>query len=489
LVLAVLGLLGLPGPAAHASGCGKLDKPETGIQGDVPRADQQSGRALQGYNCGVALIGHTDLGARGGNANMAWAGDCAYVAGSGAGIAVVDVHDPAHPTQVGTLHGGGSDFSLETITAKVVGDRAVLITGRYGPAPLPVPVPIAPVDIYDVRDCAHPKLITTFDFPQNVHNLTISPDGNRLYSTLPLQAADITDLAHPKYLGNLDEQIPSPLPATPQGKELAHEVWTSPDGNTLYLGGQTPLYSWFTIVDVTGWPARPPKVLSQEEGRGHSVRLATIRGRKYLLHSEESIADPLAKGCLPEQLNPVAGRSTPWLSDITDPTHPKLRVGTFELDINRPEHCLDEVASQVNASVHYHDVDDEARTTFAMASMWNAGLRIIDLRNPTAPREAAYFNPGAFRSETGGVTLDKAWGHVRYVPSTGHIWFASETGGVWVVELEPQVRRALGLPAKPTSSPQGGGARPAATLAVVASADPRTQQYYCTLGTLTSPLR
>jgi hypothetical protein len=34
----------------------------------------------------------------------------------------------------------------------------------------------------------------------------------------------------------------------------------------------------------------------------------------------------------------------------------------------------------VNASVHYHDVDDEARTTFAMASMWHAGLRVTDVR-------------------------------------------------------------------------------------------------------------
>jgi hypothetical protein len=484
LVLAVLGLLGLPGPVAHASGCGRLDRPETGIQGDVPRADQLSGRAMQGYNCGIALVGHTSLGDRGGNANMAWAGTCAYVAGAGNGIAVVDVSDPANPRQVTTLHGDGSDFTLETIAAREVGDRAVLVAGRYGLLPTPV---AAPVDIYDVRDCTHPKLVTTYSFPANVHNLTISPDGNRIWSTLPVQAVDITDLAHPTYLGNLDEQIPMPFPALKQGKELAHEAWTSPDGNTLYLGGQTPMYSWFTIVDVTGWPARPPKVLSQTQGRGHSIRLATIDGRRYLLHSEESVADPLAKGCLPEQLNPVAGRSTPWLSDVTDPTHPKLRVGTFELDINRPEHCLDEVASQVNASVHYHDVDDPADTTFAMASMWNAGLRVIDVRRPTKPTEVAYFNPGAFRSDTGGVTLDKAWGHVRYVPETGHIWFATETGGFWVVELEPQVRAALRLPAVPASHPDGGPARPASTLGIVASSAPTTQQYYCTLGALLAP--
>src|SRR5947208_2901602 len=57
--------------------CGAKDLPETGIQGDVPIADQASGRAQKGYNCGLALVGYTPLDAGGrtnSNANMAWAG-------------------------------------------------------------------------------------------------------------------------------------------------------------------------------------------------------------------------------------------------------------------------------------------------------------------------------------------------------------------------------------------------------------------------------
>ena len=58
--------------------CGKDDLPEGPIQGDVPKADQDSGRAQQGYNCGLALVGHTRLdfdGRPDSNANMAWAGN------------------------------------------------------------------------------------------------------------------------------------------------------------------------------------------------------------------------------------------------------------------------------------------------------------------------------------------------------------------------------------------------------------------------------
>src|SRR4051812_26035585 len=176
--------------ASPANGelCGRRDLPETGLQGDQPRRDQLSGRAEKGYNCGVALVGHTDLGGRTGNANMAWAGNCAYVAGAGTGIAVVDVSNPRAPKFVATLHGGGSDFTLETLNAIKVGDRAVLVAGRYGPIPLQIP---APMDIYDVRDCAHPKLMSTFQFASNIHNLTFSPDGRRVYATLPLQVLDI----------------------------------------------------------------------------------------------------------------------------------------------------------------------------------------------------------------------------------------------------------------------------------------------------------
>jgi hypothetical protein len=474
---AVLGLLALPVPESQAAGprCGAFDQPETGLQGEVPRVDQLSGRAFQGYNCGVALVGHNDLGGHGGHANMAWVDHCAYVASAGQGISVVDVSDPADPVHVSTLTGPGSTLAIETIAATRVGDRAVLVAGRYGPMPIAVP---APMDIYDVRDCAHPQLMSTFTFPENIHNLTFSPDGTRLYATLPLQVLDITDLAAPVYLGKLENEIPQPAPL---GKYLSHEVMTSPDGNTLYLGGQTPEFSYFTIVDVTGWPERHSTVLSQVEGRGHSIRLARIKGRTYALHSEESIIGPTAKGCMPETLNPFAGAAQPWLSDVTDPANPIMRIGQFRLAINEPENCAAEALDGENASVHYHDVDDPGRTTFAMLSMWNAGLRIVDVRDPASPREVAYFNPGAFTTPGDDLLLDKAWGHVRYDQATGQIWFATQSGGFWVVELEPQVRRALGLPARPVRHPKGGPPRPFGADAAVAADNATVEEYYCTL--------
>jgi hypothetical protein len=197
-----------------------------------------------------------------------------------------------------------------------------------------------------------------------------------------------------------------------------------------------------------------------------------------------------AYGCLPETANPFAGPAQPWLTNIADPSDPRL-VSQFGLEINNPENCLEQIDSGANQSVHYHDVDDPKDTTFAMASMWNAGLRVFDVRKPANPTEVAYFNPGDVdRSEN--TTLDKAWGHVRFVPETGHIWFATEDGGFWVVRIEGKVRRYLGLDRKnvahglrPLNVPASDPGRPGTlgaspSLPLIRSLD--VSPYYCTLG-------
>lgn len=246
--------------------CEELDKPEgegidgqpvEQIQGDIPKSHQvQGGRAELGYNCGLSLVGHTRLNAKldpsnpapdaprrneTGNGNMAWAGDCAYVAGSGAvfgnptpnpanGVAVVDVSDPANPVHVRTLTTRGSASAMETLHAVETRERAILAVGEYGnQAEGP-----KPVDIYDVSNCSDPKRIETHWFPENVHNVTISGNGEWLYATQPTQVVDLrplfaadrpagllcdetlpTDPAErdrwcARFVGNLDEAIPGP---------------------------------------------------------------------------------------------------------------------------------------------------------------------------------------------------------------------------------------------------------------------------------------
>ena len=228
----------------------------------------------------------------------------------------------------------------------------------------------------------------------------------------------------------------------------------------LYVGGQTPQYEIFSIMDITDWLAGKgnPVVLSQESGRGHSVRVATIGatvvngqavgGTRYVLHSEESVFGT-AYSCVPQEAGPFAGPAQPWLTDVGDPYHPKTVV-QFGLEINDPKNCPEQLQAKENESVHYHDVDDPTDTTFVTASMWNAGIRLFDVRNPTQPTEVAYFNP-ADVDRTSNVDLDHAWGHIRYLPDKGQLWFGTADGGFWVVGIERQVRDYLQLDQKNTT--------------------------------------
>src|SRR5436190_4385955 len=156
--------------------CGSRDLPEGDVQGHIPKADQDSGRAQQGYNCGLALVSHATLDLDGrpptGNANMAWAGDCAYVSGAngaaiapqskpsppaGASVAVVQLDPNGTSRQVANLRNPGALTTTETINAVTTPEgRSILVVGQYGNDAVSDP---KPMDIYDVSDCAHPRHI------------------------------------------------------------------------------------------------------------------------------------------------------------------------------------------------------------------------------------------------------------------------------------------------------------------------------------------
>ena len=297
--------------------CGANDLPEPGIQGDVPRPDQTSGRAQLGYNCGLALVGHTRLDFDGrtptGNANTAFAGHCAYVGnnltvaglpsvGPGSGVAVVDVADSAHPKHVATLRHPGSVAVGETIHALTTpSGRSILVAGQYGNTILSLPAELnpRPMDIYDVSDpdCSKWKHMATYFWPDNIHNLTISPDGRYV-----IRHAAAPDGRHLRRCGTpirrrasstsatCDDVMEGPmrgartvrrrrrLPArrdsrdpAPAATRVTRPRPTSTGVRTARSStsaAQLPVFEIFTILDVTEWLERD----ASEHAEGAAAR-------------------------------------------------------------------------------------------------------------------------------------------------------------------------------------------------------------------------
>jgi hypothetical protein len=462
LAIAMLGLASMAAVSAAAH-VDTPDRLEPGKQGETMPGEA---RVLeQPYSKGVRLIGHTQVDDVAGG-TMAWADTCAYIPGK-AGVNVIDVRDPSAPKVVAMLTEKGAVGAGETVHAITSPGRKLLAASVYGVQGPKTGGPgqdfkpgDAMIAIYDVSECAKPKLVLEYAWPARVHTIRLSPNGRRLYGTLispftgegGLQVLDISDLKHPQYLGKFDVTRPDG-----SSYEFApHEVTISPDERRIYAGvigtkgddlnpgvklwppnkdGLGPEAGGIYILDntdiATGKPNPKMRLIGTSlHGGWHTAMQAHINGVPYLVGSGELLACP---------------GTWPRITNIADEKNPRI-VGYFRLEMNRPENCPPAapgdngiVGAPGTASIHWSDVDDSTDTRLGLFSMTWAGLRIVDIRTPANPVEVAYFKPG-----------DICMTHTRYVRETGQIWFGCQQSGFYVIELKPELRKSLGFPAMPT---------------------------------------
>ena len=448
-----------------------VDHPEIGLQGQTLADDNPGSILATPYAKGVDLIGHDPIRNRDTNIQMAWVGNCAYVAstmpnflGWGVsakpetyGVAVIDVSDPSAPKTVNILRDKGSLASLEAMDAVDAPHHKVLAASTYEQGAKKEDQRW--LSLYDVSDCANPKLMSEFQWPEKVHTVTVSPNGKRVYATHiePFEAKggifvlDISDLAQPKYLGkfkvtrndgssfefatheisvsNDETRIYAGVLGS-QGHDLNHGIKSFPPSKD-YLG---PDGGGVYILDNSDIAyGRPNPKMRQmgtaPHGGWHSVMEANINGIPYLVGGGELGACP---GAWPKIVN-IADESKPVLT------------AEFKLAMNHQKNSppLSEsekasggiVGDIGTATLHYNDVDNSEDTHLGLFNFMWAGLRIVDLRDASNPAEVAYFKPG-----------DACSGHVRYVQETGQIWFTCSKSGFYVIALKPEIRQALGLP-------------------------------------------
>jgi hypothetical protein len=478
LVLAlVLGLGGgLPSEAAApttAAGvpCSPGDRPETGVQGQVPLVDQLSGRSKEGYSCNLRMVGSNDIAGRGGDTQMTWYGDCAYRSTPGPGgdaVAVVDVRNPRSPKVVKLLQEkswAGKGGTLGIHEGLMVNDKRALLVVPLGTG----------LWVYDVRACRAPKLLGSFDFglppgdllknlprgDDGIHSGKVSPDGTLYYATdlgfgpgSPTgPCLTIVDLRDPRRMR---------LVTRFQADTPCHDLSLSPDGRTAYVGwyhstyghpaavvgaftptaAATP-FSGLRVVDVSqvqAHRANPSlRVLSEiTGGRQHTETVTQIKGRTYVIAGEEASCP--------------GGNAR--IVDVTDPRHP-VQVAELPLQVNQLANCAfyrtDTTDGLLLYMSHYISVDDPQNASLVFITWYSSGLRVFDIRDPRHPREVAYLNPPV--GPDAGVAHDSATTYVRYFPKTGQVWFGTGVRGFVVAELAPALRPGKG--AKRWSVPAG----------------------------------
>src|SRR4051812_29796313 len=404
----------LSGPRARAATvpkatCGPLDRKETGLQGQTPLADRQSGATTQAYNCNLEKVGQFE--GEGASWQLTWFDHCAYYdqannntpAPQHPGTVVVDVSDPAHPKATDYL---AAHAMLDPWESLKVNPQRKLLGATKGPGILigAAGLQVNPADkwfsFYDISDCAHPKLVSDVAIDGHIgHTGDFSADGRAYYGTTTLKegitAMDVNDPTKPtKILQDFTWTL--------------HDVFSNSDGNRLYgtlISVSGPNVNGLVILDTSdiqkkvASPAiREVSRLTWLDGRAaQNPEPIMVKGKPYILFTDESAGR--AQDCA--QGFPAYGLAR--IIDISDEKKPAV-VSKLALETHDPANCNTTLADVANYpgfeyDAHYCTVDNPANAKYAACSYFQSGMRVFDISDVSNPKEVAYYKPPARRLE------------------------------------------------------------------------------------------
>jgi len=450
--------------------CGRMDRTETGLQGQTTPDERSSGRSERGYNCNLELVGQFQGEGAFSQDGPAFLDNCAYYATENrsgqkhAGVVVLDVSDPAHPQPTAYLDDTPAGRNPHE-TLKVNEARKLLaVAENNGPN----------FAVYELSaDCRHPILKSSVTLPgSQAHMGGWAPDGKTYYvgqnnrgigGTLPV--VDVSDPSRAKLL----------LTWKFTGDGRAHDVNLNASGTRLYAGqpgtfgntGSSVGPDGLVILDVSDIQARRPnpqvriigKLFWDDQGQVEQMFPFTRNGRQYVVSTDESGGAGGAGGLKAACDRGASPYGYPQIIDIADETKPVV-VSKLKLEVNDAASCrrlLTDPPDTGGGSPVYNaercNTDRPRNPNLLACGFQNGGLRVFDIRDLSRPSEIAYYKPPATRkaflpgsgSWTQGVdrTYDKISGfpHFKTMPANGtrgremQIWFVSDNNGFQVVRF------------------------------------------------------
>lgn len=496
LGLAVLTLTGVA-QAGEIPAPAQTCRTETGMQGQVPAADQDSGVAAAGYCRNFEMLATTPVEAGTERGNVARFEHCAY---SGTtddpGLAVVDISDPTAPLTVASFPGVGHTWD----TLAVDRERRILVakTRMATDDPLGGAVGSAGFVIFSIgEDCTDLRERGTFDMGRGLsetpfasrqalaaHEFQVTPDGRAVVISLSIPdlglgragtpsmiIADIRDLDTPRLLTTVDLSALLREQGVAAAALGTHDFDFNPAGTRMYAGlftgqqqGATPNPVWrgTAILDTSRlWDEEVAVVRVLSGVGGHTVRWGRVGERELLVTNTEF-------DCLNGA--PVYAPAGLQIVDITDERAPRV-LSNPTLEVNAtPANCLATAPDRTSNWAHFGNFDDRDDARLYFATWSNSGVRAFDLRDPAKPVEVAYVNPSAGEAS--------AYSYPTYEPSSRELVWGGPGVGVAIARLDRDALekgqgRRLRRPARRAAWRRAVGQRrkPAVTLLCMLSGD------------------
>lgn len=348
-------------------------------------------------------------------------GGIAYIAHMKAphGTSIVDVRDPKNPKLLGTLDvpGGSHSHKVRVQNGLMVVNHE---TNRVDATPLPSDWQ-GGIGIWDVSTPAKPREITRWktNAGTGVHRFDF--DGRYVYMSPTVEGyvgnimmiLDLKDPAKPTEVGRWwlpgQHTAGGEKPTWDKTEHRCHHPLRM--GNRLYVSYWLAGFAILDIEDmskpkfVSGLDWSPPFTCPTHTALPLPYEL---HGRRYILVADEDV---------------FRGENDPaafmWMVDVTDERHP-VPVSSFQVE------GIEGKPSPTMTACHQ---PCEKVTGTEIPFAWFAqGLRIIDIANPRAPKEVAWYMPdpapGASRVSSNDITVD----------DRGLFYLIDRVGGLSIVE-------------------------------------------------------
>jgi len=362
-----------------------------------------------------------------GGGQIAIQGNYAYVGHQNGpeGTTILDISDPRQPRIVSRLM--VPNELTHTHKARVVGDLMFTNSEHQPGSGRRHEFVDCGFRIYDVKDRSNPKLVTFVKtFGKGVHRFDV--DERYAYISTEMEGfvgnvLVIYDIGNPSWPVEVSRwwmpgqnvaggEAPNPKAA----EHRLHHAMRS--GNEMYAGCWA---SGVAIVDIAD--INRPRTLShiqydppRPEPTHTFLKVPhPIAGKRIAVSTEEERPQ---RG--PDTGKPHAALRT-W--DVTDPTAPKL-LHTYEVpDDASPYH-----GSKYRFGAHQlrEQVDKDG---LLYVTWFAAGLRIIDINDPTHPKEKGYIVPKPGDGQKAPLTNDVA------MDDRGLIYFTDKACGLDVIEF------------------------------------------------------